>query len=522
MSGGEPRGRKSTYLSNVSEPMEVVGRGFVYVKVRALIAVAGVVAAAGVVLCPVAAAPGEQPGYRRLVELESTRSFSDELTAVLASGDGRVAGRAALALGRTQDPRAAGPLKNATAAQDVSLRALAVYGYGLLSAKYPIDTALVAKVLDDTAAAVRVAAVDAAWRAMAAKRPGAAALGTPLLARLVSDTDPIVRARAATALSAWKDDVGPAGIAAVIAAALARERNRAVRWHEAWTLRRAFATVTAPAAIRAGLHDRDELVRIAFADLVGRRKATPQALRQLQELLHDPSWRVREQVRESITLLRGGKRTEHLTAIPAGVATPAPAPANTESPLPRPTGLGPPGKPLAADARLDLPLQPATSALMNGPMPGPHPRVRIGTTKGTLVVRLYPEWAPLTVANFLNLVDRGYYDGLRWFRIVPDFVVQTGDPHDNGEGDAGYTIPAEENPLEQRSGVISMGLNYTDPPDAHAIRDSAGTQFYITLSPQLHLGRDFTVFGEVENGFSTLGRLIEKDRMTRVERLADD
>ena len=521
MSGGEPRGWKSTYLSNVSGPVEVVGRGFAYAKVRALIAVAGVVAAAGIVLAPVGAAPGEQPGYRRLVELESTRSFSDELTAVLASGDARVAGRAALALGRTQDPRAAGPLKNATAAQDVSLRALAVYGYGLLAAKNPIDTALVAKVLDDTAPAVRVAAVDAAWRAMAAKLPGAAALGTPLLARAAADADPIVRSRAATALSAWKDDVGPAGIAAVIAKALATERDRRVRWHEAWTLRRAYATVTGPAAIRAGLADRDELVRIQFADLVGRRKAKA-GIGQLRPLLRDPSWRVREQAYESITLLRGGKRTEHLTAVPAVIVTPAPAPRNTEAPLPRPTGLGPPGKPLAADARLDLPLQPATSPLMNGPMPGPHPRVRIGTTRGTIVVRLYPEWAPLTVANFLGLVDRGYYDGLRWFRIVPDFVVQTGDPHDNGEGDAGYTIPAEENPLEQRSGVISMGLNYTDPPDAHAIRDSAGTQFYITLSPQLHLNRDFTVFGEVESGFATLGRLVEKDRMTRVERLADD
>jgi cyclophilin family peptidyl-prolyl cis-trans isomerase len=148
--------------------------------------------------------------------------------------------------------------------------------------------------------------------------------------------------------------------------------------------------------------------------------------------------------------------------------------------------------------------------------------VRIGTTKGTIVVRLYPEWAPLTVANFLNLAGRGYYDHLRWFRIVPDFVAQTGDPHDNGEGDAGYTIPAEENPLEQRAGVISMGLNYTQNAKPGPIRDSAGTQFYITISPQLHLNRDFTVFGEVESGFATLGRLVESDRMTRVERLADD
>jgi peptidyl-prolyl cis-trans isomerase B (cyclophilin B) len=501
--------------------MEVVGRSCAFVTVRALIAVAGVVAAAGVVLAPVGAAPGEQPGYRRLVELESTRSFSDELTAMLASGDARMAGRAALALGRTQDPRAAGPLKNATVAQDVSLRTLAVYGYGLLAAKNPPDPVLVAKVLGDTAPPVRVAAVDAAWRAMAAKAPEAAALGRRLLALEGSDPDPIVRARAATALSAWKGAPDAAVYAAAIQKAFAVERDRAVRWHEAWTLRRAFAAQTEPAAIGAGLKDADELVRIQFADLVGRPKAKV-GVRQLRPLLRDPSWRVREQALESIRLLRGGKRTEHLTAVPAGIVTPAPAPRNAETPLPRPSGLAPPGKPLAAEARLDLPLLPATSALMNGPMPGPHPRVRIGTTKGTLVVRLYPEWAPLTVANFLGLVDRGYYDGLRWFRIVPDFVVQTGDPHDNGEGDAGYTIPAEENPLEQRAGVISMGLNYTNPPDAHAIRDSAGTQFYITLSPQLHLNRDFTVFGEVESGFATLGRLVEKDRMTRVERLADD
>ncbi len=132
------------------------------------------------------------------------------------------------------------------------------------------------------------------------------------------------------------------------------------------------------------------------------------------------------------------------------------------------------------------------------------------------MVRLYPEWAPVTVANFLGLVNRGYYDGLRWFRIVPNFVAQTGDPHDTGDGDAGYAIPAEENPLEQRAGIISMGLNYVGNAP---VRDSAGTQFYLTMSPQFHLNRAFTVFGEIESGFAVLGRLIESDRMTRVEEL---
>jgi len=505
--------------------MEVVGQSLAYNKVRALVALAGVVAASAV-LAPVGAAPAEQSGYRRLVELESTRSFSDELTAALASSDANLAGRAALALGRTEDPRAAGPLKNATSTQDVPLRALAVYGYGLLAAKNPIDTGLVALALSDKAGAVRVAAIDAAWRARAGRSPGADSLAEPLLVLEERDADPIVRGRAGTALSGWGKATAAAAIASRIARAFARERSPAVRWHEAWTLRRAYPTVTPASTVRAGLSDPEELVRIQFADLVARRK-DPKAIGALRALLGDRSWRVREQALESIRVLSGRPRTEHLTAVPAGVVTPPPAAPDLE---PAATGRDAApsalGRPTAADARLDLPLRPSTSALMDGPMPGPHPRVRIGTTQGTIVVRLYPEWAPLTVANFLNLVDRGYYENVRWYRVVPDFVAQTGGhltgKPDNDVAAVGYTIPAEENPLEQRSGVISMGLDYTTGKDAHAKRDSANVEFYITISPQLHLNRDFTVFGEVESGFSTLGRLLERDRMTEVVRLADE
>ena len=501
--------------------MEVVGRRAAHVYGRALTVLAGVAAATGVVLCPFPAAPAEQLGYRRLVELESARSFSVELTAALASGDARLAGRAALALGRTEDARAAGPLENATEAPDVSTRALAMYGYGLLAAEYPTQSEVIANRLRDSAAAVRVAAIDAAWRMKAAGRPGADALRAPLLAMLERDRDPLVRARAATALSGWRDGPGGDGVAGRVQHALSREQNLTVRWHLAWTLRRAYAKRTAAATIRAGLADPDELVRIQFADLVGRRK-DPSAIPELRPLLRDPSWRVREQAGEAIRILGGGKPTEHLTAIPSGVVTPPPVPPDVEPALPVRGALGKPRRPIARDARLDLALEPSTAALMDGPMPGPHPRVRIGTTQGPIVVRLYPEWAPLAVANFLGLVERRYYDGLRWFRIVPDFVVQTGDPTNTGDGDAGYTIPAEEDPLEQRAGVISMGLNYTNGAHPKPIRDSAGTQFYITISPQLHLDRDFTVFGAIESGFPVLGRLTERDRMTRVVRLRDD
>jgi peptidyl-prolyl cis-trans isomerase B (cyclophilin B) len=156
---------------------------------------------------------------------------------------------------------------------------------------------------------------------------------------------------------------------------------------------------------------------------------------------------------------------------------------------------------------------------LDGPTAGPHPRVLLRTTAGDVVVRLYPEWAPSTVANFLARVDDGYFDGNRWFRIVPDFVVQTGDPTNTGAGDPGYTIPAEENPIEQRTGVIAMGLDYEN---GAAKRDSAGTQFYVTLSPQLHLDRAFTVFGEIESGFNVLANLLESDKIESAKQIAAD
>jgi peptidyl-prolyl cis-trans isomerase B (cyclophilin B) len=226
--------------------------------------------------------------------------------------------------------------------------------------------------------------------------------------------------------------------------------------------------------------------------------------------------------------LNGHDLTQHLVAIPSFVHIP-PRQADPLASLPALPRTPESGRPhpatvdeVVADASLwHATLDPQTAAAMNGPAPGLHPRVRIVTTQGNLYVTLFPEWAPFTVENFLDLTNRGYYDNNRWFRIVPDFVVQTGDPNDNGNGDAGYMIGAEENPIPQDSYVISMGLNYTDGPNAHAIRDSAGTQYYVTLSPQLHLDRDFTVFGAVTAGFDVLGRLRESDRVIRIERIPD-
>jgi cyclophilin family peptidyl-prolyl cis-trans isomerase len=99
------------------------------------------------------------------------------------------------------------------------------------------------------------------------------------------------------------------------------------------------------------------------------------------------------------------------------------------------------------------------------------------------------------------------------------FIAQSGDRTSRGDGDAGDRIGAEENPLEQDAGVISMGLDYDENGPE---RDSAGSQFSITMSPQLHLDRDFTVFGRVENGFDVLGRIVESDRIIRIEEVNED
>ncbi|GAC1533372.1 MAG: hypothetical protein NVS2B17_00930 [Candidatus Velthaea sp.] len=466
-----------------------------------------------------AGALGDVSGYRRLVELESTRTFSSELVRSLQSRDDSLAARAALALGRTKDQRAALPLLAALrSTRDASVRAMSTYGYGLLAGRAVLDVSAIGRALHDRSTAVRAAAVDAAQRSVYAKQARAEGLATDLIALMRGDSDPIVRGRSAVALAAFVDMQQAPAVGSAVNAAFNRESNPTVRWHEAWALGRAFPAIPTVTQIGQGLADKDELVRIEFL-VVASRHGDPNLAKEIEPLTRDASWRVAETAFESIKRLAGAARTEHLAAVPEGILTPAPVAEETSAPLPRPETGGVPHRPAPSDARLDIALRAATSASFDGPLPGPHPRVRIGTTKGTIVVRLYPEWAPLTVANFLNLANRGYYDNLRWFRIVPNFVAQTGDPKNDGEGDAGYTIPAEENPLEQRSGVISMGLNYER---GEAIRDSAGTQFYLTMSPQMHLNRAFSVFGEIETGFNVLGRLIETDTMTRVEQIADD
>ncbi len=129
------------------------------------------------------------------------------------------------------------------------------------------------------------------------------------------------------------------------------------------------------------------------------------------------------------------------------------------------------------------------------------------TAKGTFVVKLDTEEAPRTSAHLFALAKRGYFDGLGFHRVVPDFVAQGGDPRGDGEGGPGYSIRCELTHRTYRRGAVGMALSG---------KDTGGSQFFVTTSAQPHLDGRYTNFGEVIRGMEVVDRLIEGDRMVRV------
>jgi peptidyl-prolyl cis-trans isomerase B (cyclophilin B) len=150
---------------------------------------------------------------------------------------------------------------------------------------------------------------------------------------------------------------------------------------------------------------------------------------------------------------------------------------------------------------------------------GGLPVVRMTTNRGTLEIELFQKDAPKTVENFLKLAKSGFYDGIHFHRVIPDFVVQGGCPHAKVKGDRragtggpGYTIKCETqgNPRRHGLGALSM---------AHAGKDTGGSQFFIVLNPKncTHLDGVHTVFGHVVSGLDVVGQIRPWDQMTKVE-----
>jgi cyclophilin family peptidyl-prolyl cis-trans isomerase/HEAT repeat protein len=122
--------------------------------------------------------------------------------------------------------------------------------------------------------------------------------------------------------------------------------------------------------------------------------------------------------------------------------------------------------------------------------------------RGTIRLELYPAVAPLTVESFLGLVEAGYFDGITFHRVVPNFVIQGGDPRGDGSGGPGYQIRCEINTLSYERGTVGMALDG---------KDTGGSQFFITHTPQPHLDGLYTVFGRVADGMNVVDAVVQGD-----------
>ncbi len=136
-------------------------------------------------------------------------------------------------------------------------------------------------------------------------------------------------------------------------------------------------------------------------------------------------------------------------------------------------------------------------------------RATMATNKGNIVLELYPSYAPKTVNNFVFLAKQGFYDGIKFHRVIPNFVIQGGDPTGTGTGGPGYRFEDETygNPLKHETGFISM---------ANAGANTNGSQFFITHSPQPHLDGRHTVFGKVIEGQDVVNAIRQGDVMQSV------
>lgn len=162
----------------------------------------------------------------------------------------------------------------------------------------------------------------------------------------------------------------------------------------------------------------------------------------------------------------------------------------------------------------------ALGLALAGPLAAKAKKAKAGSAKGTKVVielekggkieaELYPDLAPITVANFVKLANAKFYDGLSFHRVEPGFVIQGGDPNGNGSGGPGWTIKGEFTTKKKHvHGTLSMART----PDP----DSAGSQFFICLGDTPNLDGQYALFGQVTKGLDVVDGVVKGDKMKSV------
>jgi cyclophilin family peptidyl-prolyl cis-trans isomerase len=137
----------------------------------------------------------------------------------------------------------------------------------------------------------------------------------------------------------------------------------------------------------------------------------------------------------------------------------------------------------------------------------------IHTSKGDITCQLFTQEAPLSVTNFIQLSKGGFYNGLIFHRVVPNFVVQGGDPDGTGRGGPGYTVPAEIK-LPHIQGALAWARL---PDNANPKKRSSGSQFYITLEKIPYLDGEYTVFGQTISGMDVVKKIEQGDVIKSID-----
>lgn len=137
----------------------------------------------------------------------------------------------------------------------------------------------------------------------------------------------------------------------------------------------------------------------------------------------------------------------------------------------------------------------------------------IYTNKGKITCELSYEKAPLSVSNFIQLSQMGFYNGLKFHRVVPKFVIQGGDPEGTGKGGPGYTIPSEISLPHQKGALAWARL----PDQVNPQKRSSGSQFYIALEKLPYLDGEYSVFGQTTQGMDVVEKISQGDTIEKIE-----
>jgi cyclophilin family peptidyl-prolyl cis-trans isomerase len=502
------------------------------------------------------AAPEAEAFRLAVYALVRLRAFEQLSAAVLDPG-GQPVTRwwpAAFALGRIEDKRAQPALLAMLAGPGKYSMAFGARGLGALKDPAAVEPLIALAGAAQSPAEVVVSAV----RALASIGDGRAA--EPLVKLATETSDPNIRLEAVTALGTLRaaeglpivqdylTDPWPALRAAALRAAAAIDPERFVlvlssmEPDSQWTVRAALAEALATLPpgvalerVRSMLRDEDRRVIPAVLSALVRLKA-PDAATLMLAQLKEPDFVVRataarligelkpaggvEALRAALALAQGDAAIDARAAIVAAMAEYGAA----EAAGALKEGLADkdwalrvhalellaktePGGDYRSTIR-PVPGSPVTAyedPQLIGPPYSPH--VFIETSKGTIEFELAVLDAPQTSRNFITLARKGFFNGFQIHRVVPNFVVQDGDPRGDGEGGPGYTIRDELNQRPFVRGTVGMALSW---------RDTGGSQFFITHSPQPHLDARYTAFGHVVNGMEVVDRIQQGDTIQRV------